>query len=477
VEEVQKRIEENARLEFELIWSEKILTGKPSGVLTDEISNKINYLKFFIQQSTLYQNEVLRRNVLREAIPDSMIQLLGLDVVISRAPDNYLRALFGAYIASRFVYKYGLESTTNPILYFDFIKNYMTTSPEISSVAPTKVLISGAAGNIAYSLIFAVAQGEIFGPSQAVILHLLDVPEMEGVLKGVAMELQDCAFPLVKEVVITSDLKVAFKDVQLALLVGAQPRGEGMARKELLEKNGKIYLEQGQALEQWAHRNVKVVVVGNPTNTNCLICMNAAPSIPKENFTALTRLDQNRAKIQLAKRIGVDVGKIKNIIVWGNHSATQFPDASHGLVIDYPRQDAVSDIRTLIQDDNWLKGEFINMVQQRGDAVIQCRKSSSAASAAKAIVDHVRNWLIGNGDEIVSMGTISDGSYGIASGIVFSFPVSCKNRTYTIVKNWPLDDYQKKHLKITEAELLEEREMAVKLGLLKSQPADQKKTL
>ncbi|CAH1184778.1 unnamed protein product [Phyllotreta striolata] len=324
---------------------------------------------------------------------------------------------------------------------------------------PIRVVVTGAAGQIAYSLLYMVAKGDVFGPNQPVILHLLDIPPMMPVLEGVVMELADCAIPLLRGVVPTADVAVAFKDVSAAFLVGAMPRKEGMERKDLLSANVKIFKEQGSALDRYAKKDVKVLVVGNPANTNALICSKYAPSIPKENFTAMTRLDQNRAQAQISSRLGVPVGEVSNVIIWGNHSSTQFPDASHALVNINGKQIAVPDA---IKDDNWLRSMFVEIVQKRGATVIAARKMSSALSAAKAATDHMRDWFAGTAPgAVVSMGVISDGSYGAPKDVVFSFPVTIKDGKWRIVEGLVIDDFAKEKLALTGAELEEEKREAV----------------
>jgi malate dehydrogenase len=332
------------------------------------------------------------------------------------------------------------------------------------SLPPKKVCVTGAAGQIAYSLVFSVAKGEIYGPNQPVILLLLDIPQMESVLKGVVMELEDCAFPLLHGIVATTDYKEAFTGVELALMVGAFPRKEGMSRKDLLERNASIFVGQGDAINKYANIDIKIVVVGNPANTNCLLLQSSAPNIPKENFTALTRLDHNRAMSQIALKLKVNPKQVHNVVIWGNHSSTQFPDVSRGYVTDFPKAGDKTEIIKAITDDNYIKNEFIKTVQERGGAVIAARKSSSAASASKAIVDHARSWLLGTEkDEIVSMAVPSDGSYGIKEGVIFSYPVTCSNGKYTIIKDWPIDSFQREKLDKTAAELFEERELAIQM--------------
>eukprot|EP00698_Gefionella_okellyi_P021109 TRINITY_DN673_c0_g1_i1.p1 TRINITY_DN673_c0_g1~~TRINITY_DN673_c0_g1_i1.p1 ORF type:complete len:333 (-),score=77.71 TRINITY_DN673_c0_g1_i1:85-1083(-) len=321
-----------------------------------------------------------------------------------------------------------------------------------------RVCVTGAAGQIAYSLIFAVARGEMLGPSQQVILHLLDIPQCMDVLKGTIMELQDCAFPLLKGIVATDKPEEAFKGVDVALLVGAMPRREGMERKDLLRANAGIFKTQGKALNDHASRNVKVLVVGNPANTNCYLAISAAPDLPKENFSCLTRLDHNRAVSQIAERIGAPVTAVKNVIIWGNHSSTQYPDINHGVVVNT----STASLRTAINDDEWVRGEFVKTVQNRGAAVIKARKASSAASAAKAICDHVRDWVLGTATgEYVSMGVWSDGSYGVPKDIVYSFPVTCSHGHWSIVQSLPIDSFSRQMLDATAAELLEERDTAI----------------
>eukprot|EP01111_Echinosteliopsis_oligospora_P013900 TRINITY_DN510_c0_g1_i1.p1 TRINITY_DN510_c0_g1~~TRINITY_DN510_c0_g1_i1.p1 ORF type:complete len:375 (-),score=111.91 TRINITY_DN510_c0_g1_i1:55-1071(-) len=328
--------------------------------------------------------------------------------------------------------------------------------------APARVLITGAAGQIAYSLVFMVARGDMLGPKQPVILHLLDIPAAQEGLNGVVMELEDCALPLLAGIVATTDVKTAFTDVDFALMVGAMPRREGMERADLLKANAAIFKVQGKALNDYSSKNVKVVVVGNPANTNALLAQMSAPNLPKENFSALTRLDHNRAKAQIANRLKVSVGQVKNVAIWGNHSSTQYPDVTSGVVVDFPKQGEKSSVADAVKDQAWLQGEFIKTVQQRGAAVIKLRKLSSAASAAKAIVDHMRDWVLGTPEgEYVSMGVYSEGSYGIKEGLIYSFPVSCKDGKYTIIQGLAVDDFSRKLMKDTEDELVSEKETAV----------------
>ena len=327
--------------------------------------------------------------------------------------------------------------------------------------APVRVAITGAAGQIGYSLVFRVASGSLLGPDQPVTLHLLEIPPAMGALNGVVMELDDCAFPLLQGVVPTDDPATAFGDVNYALLVGSRPRTKGMERKELLEANGGIFTVQGKALSDNAGRDVRVLVVGNPANDNCLIALNNAPTIPPARFTAMTRLDHNRAKAQLAARCEVHVSEIKRMTIWGNHSATQYPDVFHATVGGKGAFDAAG------LDQAWLEKEFIPTVQQRGAAVIEARGASSAASAANAACDHVRTWALGTDPgDWVSMAIVSDGSYGVPEGLVSSFPVTCAGGEYSIVPGLDIDDFSQSRIDVTVAELLETREAVRELGLI-----------
>ncbi|MGD2168584.1 MAG: malate dehydrogenase [Gammaproteobacteria bacterium] len=320
----------------------------------------------------------------------------------------------------------------------------MTTA----SAAPVRVAITGAAGQIGYQLSFRIASGQLFGPQQPVVLQLLEIPPAMDALKGVAMELEDCAFGTLHGIEMNSDPNVGFRDTDFALLVGARPRGPGMERKDLLLANAEIFSVQGKALNDAASRNVKVLVVGNPANTNSLIARENAPDLNPRNFTAMTRLDHNRAMAQLAAKTGKHVSDVEGVIIWGNHSATQFPDLAHASVAGKPALDAVP--------RSWYEQEFIPNVQQRGAAIIKARGASSAASAASAAIDHVRDWALGS-DSLLSMGVASDGSYGIGEGIVFSYPVRCSNGDFEIVPNLVIDDFARAKLAATEAELREER--------------------
>jgi malate dehydrogenase len=320
--------------------------------------------------------------------------------------------------------------------------------------APVRVAVTGAAGQIGYSLLFRIASGEMLGKDQPVILQMLEIPDEKAqkALRGVMMELEDCAFPLLAGMVPASDPMVAFKDVQVALLVGARPRGPGMERKDLLEANGKIFGPQGQALDRVADRNVKVLVVGNPANTNCLIAMKNAPSLKPTQFTGMMRLDHNRATSQLAAKVSKPVSSIRKVTVWGNHSATQYPDVFHAEVDG-------KKIWPMINDQSWLESTFIPTVQKRGAAIIDARGLSSAASAANAAIDHVRAWLSGSRDgDWVTMGIASDGSYGIPEGVIYGYPVTCRGGSYQIVKGLDISEFSRKRMDATLKELHEERD-------------------
>lgn len=316
--------------------------------------------------------------------------------------------------------------------------------------APKRVVVTGAAGQIGYALLFRIASGDMLGPDQPVILHLLEITPALGALQGVVMELNDCAFPLLQGVVATDKLDEAFKDVDYALLVGAMPRKDGMERKDLLSANGGIFGPQGQALNDYASRDVKVLVVGNPANTNCLIAQQNAPDLDPSCFSAMTRLDHNRAKAMLAEKTGVHSTDVTRMTIWGNHSATQYPDIHHAQIAG---EDATAKV-----DQGWYEGTFIPAVQQRGAAVIKARGLSSAASAANAAVDHMRSWALGTPDgDWVSMAVPADGSYGIEEGVIYGYPVTCKNGRYEIVQGLEINDFSRARMDATEAELREER--------------------
>ncbi len=319
---------------------------------------------------------------------------------------------------------------------------------------PMRVAVTGAAGQIGYSLLFRIASGDMLGKDQPVILQLLEIPDerAQKALKGVIMELDDCAFPLLHGIVQASDPMVAFADADVALLVGARPRGPGMERKDLLEANGKIFAPQGKALSEVARRSVKVLVVGNPANTNCLIAMKNAPKLKPSNFSAMMRLDHNRALTQIAQKTGKAVTDIKKMVVWGNHSATQYPDVFHATV-------GGKKAWPLINDQAWLENDFIPVIQKRGAAIIEARGLSSAASAANAAIDHVRDWVKGTKPgNWVSMGIPSDGSYGIPAGVIYGYPVTCKDGKYKIVKGLDQSEFSKARMQVTLQELQEERD-------------------
>jgi len=325
---------------------------------------------------------------------------------------------------------------------------------------PVRVAVTGAAGQIGYSLLFRIASGQMLGADQPVILQLLDITPAMDALKGVAMELEDCAFPLLSGIVCSDDPNEAFGDISYALLVGARPRSKGMERKDLLEANGAIFTVQGKALSDNAAADVRILVVGNPANTNSLIAMNNAPNIPNERFTAMTRLDHNRAMAQLATKTGTTVNDITKMTIWGNHSATQYPDLFHAEVNG---QNAAA----LVNDQAWLEGSFIPTVQQRGAAIIEARGLSSAASAANAAIDHVHDWALGTpAGDWVSMAIPSDGSYGVPEGLISSFPVTCTDGQYSIVQGLDIDDFSRARIDASTAELGEERDAVRELGLI-----------
>ncbi len=321
---------------------------------------------------------------------------------------------------------------------------------------PVRVVVTGAAGQISYSLLFRIAAGEMLGPDQPVILQMLEITPALDALKGVAMELDDCAFPLLHDMVITDDPNVAYKDADFALLVGARPRGPGMERKDLLEANAAIFSVQGKAINEHASRDIKVLVVGNPANTNALIAQRNAPDINPRQFTAMTRLDHNRALTQLAQKTGVSINDITKMTIWGNHSSTQYPDISKALIKGEAAEPQV--------DQDWYRNEFIPVVQQRGAAIIKARGAPSAASAANAAIFHMRDWALGSAqNDWVSMGVYSDGSYGIAEGLIYSFPCVCRNGDWEIVQGLDISDYSSEKMKATETELAEERDAVAHL--------------
>jgi malate dehydrogenase len=317
--------------------------------------------------------------------------------------------------------------------------------------SPVRVTVTGAAGQISYSLLFRIAAGEMLGPNQPVILQMLEITPALEALKGVAMELEDCAFPLLAGVVCTDQAEVAFKDSEFALLVGARPRGPGMERKDLLEANAAIFSAQGKAINDHANPAIKVLVVGNPANTNALIAQRNAPSINPRQFTAMTRLDHNRAMSQIADKAGKTINEVKQMTIWGNHSATQYPDIHHSMVDGKSAIDLV--------DQQWYEDQFIPTVQQRGAAIIKARGASSAASAANAAIAHMNSWALGtDANDWVSMGVYSDGSYGITEGLIYSFPCTCQDGDWKIVQGLEINDFSREKMTATENELNEEKE-------------------
>jgi malate dehydrogenase len=328
-------------------------------------------------------------------------------------------------------------------IYYRILRRYIVTSP-------VRVTVTGAAGQISYSLLFRIASGEMLGPNQPVILQMLEITPALEALKGVAMELEDCAFPLLAGMVCTDDAAVAFKDSDYALLVGARPRGPGMERKDLLEANAAIFSAQGKALNDNASKDIKVLVVGNPANTNSLIAQRNAPDINPRQFTAMTRLDHNRAMSQIANKTGTTINDVTHMTIWGNHSATQYPDLHEAKINGQPAIDMV--------DQAWYEADFIPTVQQRGAAIIAARGASSAASAANAAIAHMRSWALGTAEgDWVSMGVYSDGSYGIAEGLIYSFPCVCKDGDWEIVQGLEINDFSRAKMSATEQELTEER--------------------
>lgn len=317
--------------------------------------------------------------------------------------------------------------------------------------SPVRIAVTGAAGQISYSLLFRIAAGEMLGPNQPLILQMLEITPALDALKGVAMELEDCAFPLLAGMICTDDAEQAFKDADYALLVGARPRGPGMERKDLLEANAAIFSAQGKAINDYASEHIKVLVVGNPANTNALITQRNAPNINPRQFTAMTRLDHNRAMSQIANKTESSINDISHMTIWGNHSATQYPDLYHARVAGKSAIDMV--------DQEWFENDFIPTVQQRGAAIIAARGASSAASAANAAIAHMRTWALGSAEnDWISMGVISDGSYGIADGLIYSFPCTCDNGDWSIVEGLDINDFSRAKMIATEKELLEERD-------------------
>lgn len=322
--------------------------------------------------------------------------------------------------------------------------------------SPVRIAVTGAAGQIGYSLLFRIAAGEMLGSNQPIILQLLEITPALKALEGVVMEIDDCAYPLVAGFVLTDDVNIAFKDVDYTLLVGAKPRSAGMERSDLLEANGGIFKVQGKALNEHASRDVKVVVVGNPANTNANTAMINAPDLNPKNFTALTRLDHNRALAQLAAKTKSDVSDIKKMIIWGNHSTTQYPDLNHATVAGKAAYDLV--------DRSWYENEYIPRVAKRGAEIINARGASSAASAANAAINHIHDWVMGTPEgDWTSMAVPSDGSYGIPEGLTYSFPVTCNNGEYKIVQGLEIDDFSRERMEITQRELEEERDAVAKI--------------
>ena len=325
---------------------------------------------------------------------------------------------------------------------------------------PVKVTVTGAAGQIGYAILFRIASGQMLGPETPVQLNLLEIPDAVKAAEGTAMELDDCAFPLLSKIEISDDPKVAFDGVNIGLLVGARPRGPGMERSDLLEANGGIFQPQGEAINAGAADDVRVLVVGNPANTNALIAMSHAPDVPRERFTAMMRLDHNRAIAQLANKLGKPVSVVTNMTVWGNHSPTQYPDLTHARVKGGSAWDAVD-------DEEWIADSYIPSVAKRGAEVIDARGASSAASAANAAIDHVRDWVIGTpGDDWVSMAVPSDGSYGVDDGVICGFPCKCRDGGYSIVEGLEIDGFSRPRIDASVAELREERDTVGGLGLI-----------
>jgi len=322
--------------------------------------------------------------------------------------------------------------------------------------SPVRVTVTGAAGQISYSLLFRIAAGEMLGRDQPVILQLLEITPAMKALEGVVMEIDDCAFPLVAGIEISDDANVAFKDSNFGMLVGARPRGPGMERADLLEANGGIFKVQGKAINENASRDIKIVVVGNPANTNAWTCMSSAPDINPRQFTAMTRLDHNRAMAQLAQKTNATVADVQKLMIWGNHSTTQYPDISQATVAGKSALDLV--------DRKWYENDYIPSVAKRGAAIIDARGASSAASAANAALEHMRDWVAGTASgDWTSMGVVSDGSYGIEEGLIYSFPVTTANGEYTIVQDLPIDEFSRGKMAATETELKEERDAVQKL--------------
>jgi malate dehydrogenase len=330
----------------------------------------------------------------------------------------------------------------------------------VTTTSPTRVAVTGAAGQIGYAILFRIASGQLLGQNTPVHLSLLEIPQAVGAAEGTAMELDDCAFPLLAGVDIYDDPNKAFDGVNIAILVGARPRSKGMERADLLEANGGIFKPQGQALNEHAASDIKVLVVGNPANTNCLIAQSNAPDVPSERFTSMMRLDHNRAIAQLATKVGAPVSEVTNVTVWGNHSTTQYPDITHAQVGGRNAAEAVG-------DQQWIENEFIPTVAKRGAAIIEARGASSAASAANAAIDHINNWVNGTPDgDWVSMGVPADGSYGIAEGVICGFPCTCSGGTYEIVQGLDIDSFSRERIDASVDELGQERDAVQQLALV-----------
>jgi malate dehydrogenase len=325
---------------------------------------------------------------------------------------------------------------------------------------PVKVTVTGAAGQIGYAILPRIASGQLLGPDTHVELRLLEIPDAMKAVEGVVMELDDSAFPLLDNIEITDDAKVAFDGASVGLLIGARPRGKGMERGDLLEANGGIFKPQGEAINAGAADDIRVLVVGNPANTNCLIAKAHAPDVPAERFTAMMRLDHNRAKAQLAKKVGAHARDVKKMTIWGNHSATQYPDISHAEVDGKPATD-------LVTEREWIEEEFIPTVQKRGAAIIEARGASSAKSAASAAIDHVHDWVLGTPDgDWVSMGVPSDGSYDVEEGLISGFPCTCSGGEWKVVEGLEIDDFSRERIDASVGELAEERDAVKDLGLI-----------
>jgi len=332
----------------------------------------------------------------------------------------------------------------------------MTRNMSTATKAPVKVAVTGAAGQIGYALLFRIASGEMLGKDQPVIIHAIELPQALNALKGVAMELDDCAFPLLRGIRETSSLEEGFEDIDYALLVGARPRGKGMERKDLMAANGAIYAPTGKAINKMAKKTARILVVGNPANTNCLIASANAPNIPRENFTAMTRLDHDRGLAQLAIKANAHTTDIEKFCIWGNHSSTQYPDISYTTIKGQAA-------KSVINDDVWYKTQFIPTVQQRGAAIIQARGLSSAASAANAAISHMRDWALGSKGKWVSMAVPSDGSYNVPQGVIFSYPMTTENGKYKKVDGLKIDSFSAEKIEQTKKELFEERDMVANL--------------